>query len=121
METADRIQIMADRIATQLRVKSGGMQDVVERAGRKLPNRLSNELQTLLEAEVISSNPKLHWQIDEKKLKRAERRVNAFLDTQNPMLARWGDVLDFVAKVAFVFVLVVLSVFFYLLNTGYFD
>ena len=112
---------MADRMSAQLRVRGDSLSDVTERAGRKLPRHLRSDAAQLIEAEALTANPKLSRLVDERRLARAERRLNRFLDKQNPAAERRGEILDLVAKIAFVFVTVVLSVFFFLLWRGYFD
>lgn len=108
-------------MATQLRVRGHGLADVTERAGRKLPRHLRSDAAILIEAESLSANPKLARLVDDRRIAKAERRLNRFLDKQNPAAERRGEILDMIAKIAFVFVTVVLSVFFFLLWRGYFD
>lgn len=121
METKDRFQSIAERMSAQLRVRGEGIADVTERAGRKLPRHLRREAAVLIEAQSLASNPKLSRLVDERRVARAEKRLNRFLDKQNPAAERRGQILDVIAKIAFVFVTVVLSVFFFLLWRGYFD
>lgn len=121
METKDRFQAMAARMSAQLRVRGEGIAEVTERAGRKLPRHLRSDAERLIEAEAMAANPKLARLVDEKLIARAEKRLHQFLDRQNPAAERRGEILDVIAKIAFVFVTVVLSVFFFLLSRGYFD
>lgn len=121
METSDRTRAMAERMSAQLRVRGVGLAEVSERAGRKLPKHLRTDAAVLIEAEAMASNPKLARLVDARRLARAEKRLNRFLDRQNPASERRGEILDMIAKMAFVFVTVVLSVFFLLLWRGYFD
>lgn len=112
---------MADRMAAQLRVRGDGLADIAQHAGRKLPRHLRKEAAVLIEAEALTANPKLARRVDDRRIAKAERRLNRFLDKQDPAAERRGEILDLIAKVAFVFVTVVLSVFFFLLWRGYFD
>lgn len=107
-------------MAKQLRVRGGDLSEVVERAGRRIPRRIRPEVQTLLQAAQWSAHPKLAHRVNEKRLKHAVRRVDAFLGTQNPKAQRRGEILDVIAKIAFVVVFIVLAVFFTLLSRGYF-
>jgi len=120
MEMRDRTNSLANRMSAQLRVKGDGLTDVIERAGRKLPHRLRQDAQVMIDAEMLGGNPKLARRVDAKSVDRAERRINAFLTKQNPAAERRGEFLDIVAKIAFVFVTIVLAVFFMLLYRGYF-
>lgn len=121
MEIRDRTNSLANQMSTQLRVKGDGLADVAQRAGRKLPRRLRQDAQVMIEAEALSAHPKLVRRIDPKRVKRAERRLKAFLDRQNPGAERRGEILDVVARIAFVLVTIVLAVFFTLIYRGYFD
>ncbi|MDD9921616.1 MAG: hypothetical protein OXQ92_04945 [Boseongicola sp.] len=121
MEQDSRLDTLAELMATQLRVRSGAFSDVVERAGRKIPKRYRGDVQTLLSSQQLASHPKLARQVNKKSVKKAERRLTYFLNKQNPKAERRNEILDVVAKIAFVFVVVVLGVFFLLLSRGYFD
>ena len=121
MEIRDRTNSLANRMSTQLRIKGDGLADVAQRAGRKLPKRLQREAEVLIEAEALGANPKLARRIDAQRVKQAERRLNAFLDKQNPGAERRGEILDVVARIAFVLVTIVLVIFFTLIYRGYFD
>lgn len=121
MELQTRIDALADKMATQLRVRGAGLSDVTAKAGRRLPRYLRNDADRLIEAEKLISHPKMARLVDERRLRKSEKRLNAFLDKQNPGAIRRAEFLDFLAKIAFVFVTIVLSVFFLLLWRGYFD
>lgn len=108
-------------MAQQLRLKGETFSEVAARAGRKLPRRLRRDVQTLSEVEALADNPKLAHRLDERQITKAERRLRAFLDTLDPKAERRGEILDTIAKIAFVFVVVALSLFFYLISTGYFE
>ena len=121
METNERVRAMAEKISSQLRVRGEGLAEVTERAGRKLPRYLRADAAVMIEAEKLAANPKLARMVDERRLLKAEKRLNRYLDKQSPAVERRGEILDVIAKVAFVFVTVVLSVFFLLIWRGYFD
>lgn len=117
----ERIAALAEKMATQLRVRGSGLAEVTEKAGRKLPRHLRADAATLVEAGTMAAHPKLARLVDSRKLAKAEKRLNRFLDKQDPAKERRGEFLDLIAKIAFVFVTVVLSVFFFLIWRGYFD
>lgn len=121
METRDRFQALAEKMSTQLRVRGDGLAEVTERTGRKLPRHLRADAAAMIEAEAMSANPKLARLVDNRRIARAEKRLIRFLEKQNPAAERRGEILDLIAKIAFIFVTVVLSVFFFLLWRGYFD
>lgn len=121
METRSRADIIADKMSAQLRVRGHGLADVTKKAGRKLPRHLRNDAAILIEAAAMTSHPKLSRLVNERKVARAEKRLNRFLEKQNPAVERRGEILDVIAKIAFVFVTVVLGVFFFLIWRGYFD
>ena len=121
MDTQDRFQALAEKMSTQLRVRGEGLAEVTERAGRKLPRHLRADAAALIEAEKMAAHPKLARLVDDRRLARAEKRLLRYLEKQNPAAERRGEILDLIAKIAFVFVTVVLSVFFFLLWRGYFD
>ncbi|MGI9393646.1 MAG: hypothetical protein ACR2OY_03285 [Boseongicola sp.] len=121
MEIRDRTNSLANKMSAQLRVKGDSLAEVTQRAGRKLPNRLRQDAQVMIDAEALSGNPKLARRINAQHVAQAERRLNSFLDKQNPAAERRGEFLDALAKIAFVLVLIVLGVFFVLLYRGYFD
>ena len=114
-------QALAERMSKQLRVKGDGLAEVSARAGRKLPPRLRGDVDALVQAEEMARHPKLSRLVDQKRLKKAERKLNSFLDRQNPKAELRGEVLDVIAKIAFAVFVVVLIVFFTLLNRGYFE
>lgn len=119
MEIKARNTALAEKMATQLRVRGEGLEDVAARAGRKLPRHLRTHVDVLTEAEEAEAHPKLASRIDPKKVARAERKLTHYLDRQDPKAERRGEILDLIAKIAFVFVTVVLGVFFVLLWRGY--
>ena len=117
-ETADAL---ASRMSAQLRVKGEGLTDVAAKAGRKLPKHLRAAADTLIEAETMSEHPKLARLINDKNVKKAERKLHKYLSRQNPGAERMNEILDVVAKIAFVLFVIVLALFFFLLWRGYFN
>jgi len=121
MDVTERADEMAGRMARQLRVRGTGLAEVTRNAGRRLPRRLRSDAEALIRAEALSGHPKLAHQVDPKRIARAVKRLNRYLERQNPGRERWGAILDRLAAVAFVLVVAVLAVFFTLLRRGYFD
>lgn len=121
METEASIRGLAHRMSKAFGVKGDSLAEVAGRAGRKLPRRVRADVAILVEAEKLAEHPRLSRRIDPRRIRRAERRVNRYLDRISPASARWGAVLDEVAKIAFLLVTAVLAVFFTLLYRGYFD
>ncbi|AZQ68764.1 hypothetical protein EF888_17495 [Silicimonas algicola] len=105
---------LAERMATQLRVKGTDLTDVVSRAGRKLPRRLRAEATVLIEAQALARNPKLGRRVDQARVLKAERRLRAYLDRLDSGSEKRAEILDRLAAVGFV-VLVVAGVLFYVL------
>jgi biopolymer transport protein ExbB/TolQ len=110
---------MAEKMSAQLRVKGECLAEVTEKAGRKLPRRLRKDAAVMIQAETMSAHPKLSRLVNSRQLSRAEKRLNRFLDKQDPAAERRGEILDLIAKIAFVLVTVVLAIFFFLLSRGY--
>ncbi len=107
-------------MATQLRVRSGSLDRVAKRAGRKVPSRVQKDVARLIEADHLANHAKLRKRLDAKTLKSSRKRVGAYLDTRNPALERRNAALDLIAKIAFVLVSVTLALFFYMLSQGAF-
>ena len=121
MDVKERADALAELMSAQLRVRGEGLGDVTARAGRRLPKRLRASAGTIIDAVEKAENPKLQRLVDDRAVKRAERKLRKFLDGQDPGKARRGEILDLLAKIAFVILTVVLAVFFLLLNQGYFE
>ena len=121
MELNDRTTALAERMAQQLRLRSGTLDEVSARAGRKLPRHLRNEIEVLLSAQRMSKNPKLMHHVDATQIKKAEKKLNRFLDKQNPKAEQRAEMLDTIAKIAFVVFSVALAVFLTLLWRGHFS
>lgn len=110
---------LSQKMATQLRVRGETLEDVAAKAGRKLPKRLQKHVDVLTEAAAAEKHPKLMRQIDPREVRKSRRRLTYFLDKQDPKSERRGEILDVIAKIAFVVVTVLLAVFFLLLWRGY--
>ena len=121
MTIDDRLRALTEHMSTQLRVRGDGFQETAKAAGRKIPRRLQRDVAEIAEAEAMGKNPKLLRHLNLHQFDRAERRLRAFLDQQDPVAERRGEILDMIAKIAFVIVVVVLAVFFYLISIGYFE
>lgn len=121
MDIGERADALAEKMAAQLRVRGEGLADVAQKAGRRLPRHLRAEVERIVQAEEMARHPKLGRLVDERRIAKAEKKIARYLEKQNPASERWGEFLDLVAKIAFVFVVVVLSLFFWLLSRGYFD
>ena len=65
-------------------------------------------------------NPKLAHRIDEKRLRKADRKLRAFLDQQNPKAERLTEFLDRLAGIVFILFAVAVAGFFFALSQGYF-
>ncbi len=118
MDVKEKADTLASHMATQLRVRGEGLGEVAAKAGRRLPKRLQSDVATIVAAEEMQKHPKLERVIDERAVQKAEKRLRAYLDRQDPWSVRRGEILDVIAKIAFVFVVVILAVFFFLLWRG---
>lgn len=121
MDVSGIAEDLAQTMARQLRLRGGSLGDVVARAGRKLPRHLQAEAQVIIDALALAENPKLSHRVDPKRLKRAERKLRAFLEKQDPRAERWAEFLDRLAGVVFILFVAVLGVFFFALWRGHFD
>ena len=121
MELSERTEALTRKLSAKLRVRGETLADVAANAGRRLPKRIESDLKTMIDAENMARHPKLAHRVDDRRIRRAERKLNRFLEKLNPAAERRGEVLDLIAKIAFVFVVVVLSVFFTLIWRGYFN
>lgn len=121
MDVSGIAEDLAQTMARQLRLRGGSLGDVAARAGRKLPRHLQDEAKVIVDALALAEHPKLSHHIDAKRLKRAERKLRAFLDKQDPRAERRAEFLDRLAGIVFILFVVVLGVFFFALWRGYFD
>lgn len=120
MDLNERSQMLADRMAQQLRLRSGDLKDVAARAGRKLPKHLRQDVYAILDAQSMAEHPKLMHHVDSAKIAKAEKKLNRYLDKQDPKAERRAEILDTIAKIAFVIFSITLAVFLTLLWRGYF-
>lgn len=121
MDVTGSTQAIAERMSARLRVKGADLAEVAARAGRRIPRRLRDDVETLIRAEAMSRHPKLARQVDPRRLSRATRNIDRFLAGRNPAAERWAELQDNVAKVAFVVFVAALAVFFWLVSNGYFE
>ncbi|MEP3680554.1 MAG: hypothetical protein ABJN21_16830 [Paracoccaceae bacterium] len=121
MDVNERSQALAEKMAQQLRLRSGDLKDVATRAGRKLPKHLRTDVDIMLEAQQMNEHPKLMHHVDAAKVIKSEKKLNRFLDKQDPRAERRTEILDTIAKIAFVIFSVVLAVFLTLLWRGHFN
>ena len=110
---------LAETMARQLRLRGGSLTDVTARAGSKLPRHLKTEAEVIIEAETLAAHPKLAHRVDDKRLKRADRKVRAFLEKQDPKAERRAEILDRLAGIVFIIFVIVLGAFFLALSQGY--
>ena len=121
MNLNERSDALAQKMAQQLRLRRGDLASVAERAGRKLPKHLRTDVDVILEAQQKAAHPKLKHHVDAAQIIKAEKKVYRFLDKQNPKAERRNEILDTIAKVAFVVFSVVLASFLILLWRGHFS
>ena len=121
MTIYERLNELTAFMSQQLRLKGATFSEVASKAGRKIPRRLKRDIAVISDAETLIQNPKLAIRIDEKQFAKSERRLRAHLEGFDPKAERRGEILDTIAKVAFVVVVVVLALFFFLISVGYFE
>lgn len=121
MDVHERSDRLAEKMAKQLRLREGDLEDTAAQAGRKLPKHLRADLSTIINARRMADHPKLMRHIDATRLAKAEKKLNRFLDKQDPATERRTEILDLIAKIAFVLFSVVLAAFLTLLWRGYFN
>lgn len=119
MSYEDRAGRMAEKMKEQLRARGDGLDGVARYAGRRLPKSMHRAVDTMAEAARLSGHPKLRLRIDERKVTKAEKRLDRFLDEQDPGAERMAEFLDRLAGVAFVICVVALGLFFWALSQGY--
>ena len=118
MDVSEMADDLAALMAQQLRLRGGSLADVTARAGRKLPRHLKAEADIVIAAETIATHPKLAHRVDQKRLRKADRKLRAFLNTQDPKAERRAELLDRLAGIVFILFAVVLAVFFLALSQG---
>ena len=103
--SAITIQQMADRVsellAERLRVKGATLQDRLTKAGRRLPRRVRDGGEALVQATKMAQSPKLVLQIDDGAVAMAYDICLKHLNTVNPAAARRGAILNIAASIAF--------------------
>ena len=119
MDIRKRSDALAEHMATQLRVKGESLAEVTARAGRRLPKRLQKAAQVIIEAEEMAAHPRTERLVNAKDITKAERHLRRFLERQDPRKARRDEILDGIAKVAFVIFVIGLFVFYLLIKRGY--
>ena len=119
MDVRQRSDALADYMAAQLRVKGEGLAEVTSRAGRRLPKRLQSAAAKIIEAETLAAHPRTERLVDAREIRQAERRLRRFLDRQDPRKVRRDEILDGIAKIAFVIFVVGLFLFYLLVKRGY--
>ena len=121
MEIAKTAEDLAVRMGKQLRVRGSGLEDVAAKAGRRLPRYLQADVRVVTDALQMAEHPKLARHVDERRVKKAVRRVEKFLAKQDPAAERRGEILDRIAAVAFVLFTIAVVLFFVMLSRGAFD
>lgn len=121
MNVTETAEELAAQMSRQFRVRGGRLADVAARAGRKLPGHLRHEVETIVEAETLTSHPKLAYRVDQKRVATASRKLRRYLAKLDPAAERRAEILDRIAAVAFVIFAVALAAFFVLISRGYFD
>jgi hypothetical protein len=101
MDLQARADHLAQMIEERLDVRGQGLEAKLRRAGRLLPRHVRSDAALVLRAMEQAGHPKLARQIDEKTLKRACRRVEAYLGNIDPWARRWSIVLGWLAGNAF--------------------
>lgn len=119
MDVSELTEDLAATMARQLRLRGGSLADVTARAGRKLPRHLRAEADALIEAETLAEHPKLAHRVDEKRLRKAERKLRVFLDKQNPAAERRAEFLDRLAGIVFILFAVAVAAFLFALSQGF--
>lgn len=102
MKNDEQLDHLADKMAQQLRLKGDGLETLSHRAGRRVPKSLRADFDLLIEAESYGHHAKLARRIDPKRLEKARRRVEIWLDSQDPDAERWAAIQDTVARIAFI-------------------
>ena len=92
---------VSDLLAERLRVKGVTLQDRLAKAGRRLPRKVRDAGEALVQASVMAQSPKLLMQVDHGKLAAAYDICLRHLNTVNPVAARRGMILNIAASIAF--------------------
>ena len=121
MDVPEKTEELATLMAQQLRVRPGSLQEVAQRAKRRLPRHVQRDVDALIEAEAVAAHPKFAHRIDTKKVAKAEQKLRAFLSKQDPKAERRAEFLDRLAAIVFVLFAILVALFFLLIQRGYFD
>ncbi len=104
------IQQMADRVSAlieqRLRVSAPTLEAQVRKAGNRLPQKVRNAAEALVEATVMAQSPKLLVRIDDEAVATAYDICVKHLNSVNQSARRTGLVLDAGARVAFALLVV---------------
>lgn len=92
---------VSDLLAERLRVKGVTLQDRLAKAGRRLPRKVRDAGEALVQASVMAQSPKLLMQVDHGKLAAAYDICLRHLNRVNPVAARRGMILNIAASIAF--------------------
>lgn len=74
--------------------RSKGLKRSMRKIGRRLPKRIHNQADKLIEAELLAGHPKLSMMLDEKALAQAEREIREALEVIDPKDRRTGAILS---------------------------
>ena len=103
--SAVTIEQMANRVAElleqRLRLKGGGLDDKLRRAGRRLPRRVRDAGAVLVQAQAMAQSPKLLMQINDEAVAIAYDICVRHLGGLRPGAARRGMLLNIAASIGF--------------------
>ena len=68
-------------LQAKFHVRPAPFAKLVSKSVKRLPRKLRKQARLLVEADVISTNPKLRMTLDQKGLSRAGRQILAYLET----------------------------------------
>lgn len=88
-------------LARKLDVAGSDLATVTRRAGRLLPRRLRREAQYLVDLETLANHPKLRSQLDPGRVKRADRRLRAYVRLRDPKKIRMDRFLGRLGSLVF--------------------
>lgn len=121
--SAVTITQMADRVSSLLEERLGargrGLDEKVQRAGRRLPRRVRVAAAALAEAAEMAQNPRLLVRVDETAVATNYDICLRHLGRLNRAERRHGALLNFAASVAFAVLVVGVAVVAYLVWRGY--
>jgi hypothetical protein len=106
-------------LAERLRVRGRTLEIQLRRAGRLLPRALQREGSYLVQANLLTQNPKLARMIDAAKAEAAHRNLVAHLKSIDAGAARRGKLLNLTALIAFNLLLVSGLLLWWMVAQGY--